>query len=156
MMKAIWRGDSDPLELINGKVYTVLSVEWDGTMFNVIDETGEDYLYPAEDFEVISDDETLEEDSDEPDYVKAHAFCNNHMDDLKKDEKCGCFYCMNIFSPGEIEEWIVDDNPCDELGTAICPYCDIDSVIGESSGYPITKEFLKKMNEYWFDGLEVK
>ena len=28
--------------------------------------------------------------------------------------------------------------------------CDIDSVIGDSSGFPITKEFLKKMNEYWF------
>lgn len=54
-MKGIWRGDSDPLELINGKVYEILSVEWDGTMFNVVDETGDDYLYPAEDFEIIEE-----------------------------------------------------------------------------------------------------
>ena len=33
---------------------------------------------------------------------------------------------------------------------AICPYCGMDSVIGESSGYPITKEFLQKMQEHWF------
>ncbi len=35
-------------------------------------------------------------------------------------------------------------------GTAICPYCRVDSIIGESSKYPITKEFLKMMKEYWF------
>jgi hypothetical protein len=62
-LKAIWRGDSDPLELIEGKVYEVLSVEWDGMMFNVVDETGEDFLYPAEDFEVIPDDEEVGNES---------------------------------------------------------------------------------------------
>ena len=30
-------------------------------------------------------------------------------------------------------------------------YCDTDSVIGENSGYPITKEFLESMKKYWFD-----
>lgn len=54
-MKAVWKGDSDPLELINGKEYEVLSVEWGGTMFNVVDETGEDFLYPAEDFEIVEE-----------------------------------------------------------------------------------------------------
>lgn len=84
------------------------------------------------------------------DYIDAHKFSNNHMTELKKDKLCGCFYCMEIFSPAEIKEWIVHPNPCDCRGTAICPYCGIDSVIGESSGYPITKEFLAKMNKYWF------
>jgi acetone carboxylase gamma subunit len=60
------------------------------------------------------------------------------------------FYCLEIYSPSEINEWIVADNDCDRYGTAICPYCGIDSVIGESSGYPITKDFLTKMNRYWF------
>lgn len=54
-MKAIWRGDSDPLELINGKEYEILSVEYSGTMFNVVDETGEDFLYPAEDFDITEE-----------------------------------------------------------------------------------------------------
>lgn len=82
--------------------------------------------------------------------VQAHQFCSNNMEQLKKDTVCGCFYCLRIFNPSEIEEWIIDDNPCDSEGTALCPYCGIDSVIGESSGYPITQELLMQMKEYWF------
>jgi len=81
---------------------------------------------------------------------RAHIFSSNHMDQLKKDKRCGCFYCIRIYDPAEIEEWIIDDNPIDKGGTAICPYCGIDSVIGESSGYPLTEEFLRKMNVAWF------
>ena len=85
------------------------------------------------------------------DHIAAHRFSNNHMEQLKKDSVCGCFYCLRIFDPAEIEDWIIDDNPCDKHGTAHCPHCGIDSVIGESSGYPITTEFLKRMRKYWFD-----
>ena len=79
------------------------------------------------------------------DVIKAHYFSSNHKKELLKDKKCGCFYCLEIFDPNEIKEWVDDIS-----GTAICPYCGIDSVIGESSGFPITKEFLKVMNNYWF------
>lgn len=78
------------------------------------------------------------------DYIEAHKYSSNHKKQLLNDEKCGCFYCLTIFNPKEIMEWVDNDK------TAICPYCDIDSVIGLSSGFPITKEFLKKMNKYWF------
>lgn len=54
-MKAIWRGDSDPLELIAGKEYEILGTDFNGTMFNVVDETGEEFLYPVEDFEIIEE-----------------------------------------------------------------------------------------------------
>ena len=84
------------------------------------------------------------------DYIKAHPFSNNHMEALKRDSVCGCFYCGSIFHPSEIEDWIVADNPCDKDGTAQCPHCGIDAVIGESSGFPITEQFLKKMHDYWF------
>ncbi len=84
------------------------------------------------------------------DVTLAHRFSNNHMAALKKDKICGCFYCTGIFSPDEIEDWLIDDNDCDRYGTAICPYCGIDSVIGESSGFPITKEFLNRMKDRWF------
>ncbi|EHQ91688.1 hypothetical protein [Desulfosporosinus youngiae] len=80
-----------------------------------------------------------------PDYIDAHEFSSNHKEQLSKDKICGCFYCLKIYNPNEIEEWIKDIN-----GTAICPYCGIDSVIGESSGYSITVEFLSKMKKYWF------
>ncbi|MDR0654418.1 MAG: hypothetical protein LBG12_14085, partial [Synergistaceae bacterium] len=65
------------------------------------------------------------------------------------DEICGCFHCLSIFSPREIKEWVKD-----KAGTAICPHCGIDSIIGAYSGYPITKESLAKMKAYWFSGLQ--
>ena len=78
------------------------------------------------------------------DLDKAHKYSSNHRPELEKDNKCGCFFCCQIYNPSEIEEW------CDGGRTAICPKCDIDSVIGESSGFPITKEFLIAMNKRWF------
>ena len=75
---------------------------------------------------------------------KAHEYSSNHRPELEKDNICGCFFCCQIYNPSEIEEW------CDGGTTAICPKCDIDSVIGESSGFPITKEFLIAMNKRWF------
>ncbi|MBE6660027.1 MAG: cytoplasmic protein [Ruminococcaceae bacterium] len=82
---------------------------------------------------------------DRNDIIAAHKFCTNHKQELQKDHVCGCFYCLKIFDPAEIEDWIPDTK-----GTAKCPYCGIDSVIGEHSGFPITNEFLSKMKEYWF------
>ena len=80
------------------------------------------------------------------DYVDAHEFSANHRDLLIKDNLCGCFYCMKIFNPALIDFWLKDKD-----GTAVCPFCGIDSIIGKSSGYPITKEFLSKMNKHWFE-----
>lgn len=74
----------------------------------------------------------------------AHEFCTNNKKMLENDTICGCFHCLEIFEPNEITQWI-------DLGsTALCPYCNIDAVIGNSSGYLITKEFLKEMKRHWF------
>lgn len=77
--------------------------------------------------------------------ISAYAYSINNEPMLRKDKKCGCFYCLKIFDPSEIEEWIED-----EALTALCPHCGIDSVISESAGYPLTQEFLEKMRRYWF------
>lgn len=74
----------------------------------------------------------------------AHKFASNNKEQLLNDNNCGCFYCGQIFEPSEIKEWL------DVEDTALCPYCGIDSVIGESSGYLITKEFLEAMYKMWF------
>ena len=79
------------------------------------------------------------------DFIQAHEFASNHRETLLKDKKCGCFYCLEIFDPKEIKEWIADVS-----GTAVCPYCGIDSIVGEHSGFPIKKGFLRKMQQYWF------
>lgn len=99
---------------------------------------------------LFGDMELEEEQIQKIDLELAHCFSGNHKPELEKDRKCGCFNCLTIFTPSEIDEWIIADNMCDKRGTAICPYCGIDSVIGESSGFPITKDFLRKMKKRWF------
>lgn len=51
MMKVKWNGQSEFLVLTHGKIYEVLSVEkgW----YRIKDDSGEDYLYPPEGFEIV-------------------------------------------------------------------------------------------------------
>ncbi len=79
--------------------------------------------------------------------TKAHKKSSLNKTEILSGNLCGCFYCEQIFLPSEITEWI--DEPT-KGQTAICPKCGIDSVL--SSELPITdKEFLKEMNNYWFN-----
>lgn len=82
--------------------------------------------------------------------LDAHRYSSNHKPELEKDKKCRCFYCLEIFEPAKIKKWVQADNSCDRRGTAVCPYCGMDAVIGESSGYPITKAFLLAMKKRFF------
>ncbi len=75
----------------------------------------------------------------------AHKKSIYHRAEILASETCGCFYCLTIFSPQQITQWT---DPNDE--TALCPECDIDSVLGSASGFPITTEFLTAMREHWF------
>ena len=50
-MKVKYLGESDPLGLINGKVYEALSIEYG--YYRIVDETGEDFLYDSDSFEVV-------------------------------------------------------------------------------------------------------
>jgi hypothetical protein len=58
---------------------------------------------------------------------------------------CGCFYCCQMCAPSEVE-WL------EELeGTALCPHCGIDSLIGSASGFPVEDpEFLRVLHDHWF------
>jgi len=51
-MKVRYLGESDPLGLTHGKIYETLAVE--GDWYRINDETGEDYLYPPEAFEIVN------------------------------------------------------------------------------------------------------
>lgn len=77
--------------------------------------------------------------------VAAHKHSFKNRSELERSEECGCFYCLSIFPPSEIELW------ADEGKTAVCSRCDVDSVLGSASGYPITKEFLFNMRRRWFE-----
>ena len=54
-MKVMYTGESDPLELINGKVYSSIGEEAVAGQeyYRVVDETGEDYLYEKDLFKIV-------------------------------------------------------------------------------------------------------
>jgi NAD-dependent SIR2 family protein deacetylase len=78
------------------------------------------------------------------DVIKAHEHSSKHRNEIMESNLCGCFYCLETFTPQYIVEWI-DDGEC-----AMCPKCGIDSVIGDRSGFPIEKAFLEAMRNHWF------
>ena len=51
-MKVKYLGESDPLSLLNGKVYDVETIDEDG-LYEIKDESGEIYCYFPEAFEVV-------------------------------------------------------------------------------------------------------
>jgi hypothetical protein len=83
-----------------------------------------------------------------PAYIAAHRHSIHHRAEILKSELCDCFHCLAIFTARETEDWTDWFNWIGE--TALCPKCDIDSVIGSPSGYPITVNFLNQLREYWF------
>lgn len=50
-------GDYYKVSLDKNKIYNVLTIEKD--WYRIIDETGEDYLYPSEEFEIVEADSAL-------------------------------------------------------------------------------------------------
>lgn len=79
---------------------------------------------------------------------QTHQFSSNHRKSILKSNKCGCFHCLAIISPNKIGEWVDEDEK--EIGqTALCPECDIDSLIGN---YDVNfdENLLKEMQKYWF------
>jgi hypothetical protein len=82
------------------------------------------------------------------DVLNAHTHSSGHRADLFQSERCGCFYCLEVFSADAVEDWI---DEVDGVGTtACCPVCGIDSVIGSASGFVIEKWFLSRMRDHWF------
>jgi hypothetical protein len=74
----------------------------------------------------------------------AAKFAIHNRNQLERVNICGCYYCFKIFEPKEIKEWVDEDD------TAMCPYCEIDSVLPEAPDCIITEDLLKKINKYYF------
>jgi len=79
-------------------------------------------------------------------YEHYHELSSNNLSDIKESKMCGCFFCLEMFPPSKIEDLI---NENDGERTVGCPFCGIDSVLGDKS-VPLTKELLVEMKEYWF------
>lgn len=58
--------------------------------------------------------------------------------------KAGCYSCCKVFLANEIKEYTDDGE------TALCPYCSVDAVVGDASGYLVTEDNLRIASKYWF------
>lgn len=63
---------------------------------------------------------------------------------LEISSNAGCYSCCKTFPASEVKEYT------DKGETALCPYCSVDTVVGDSSGYILSEENLKVAQKYWF------
>ena len=72
-------------------------------------------------------------------YERALEDCNGNEDAIEDATVAGCFECCSVIDPKTITE-------TDEEWSAICPVCGGSSVIFDSQGYTITKEYLTELH----------
>lgn len=71
----------------------------------------------------------------------------NNRKAIEQSTIAGCYYCKKIFDPRvkKIEEYVNKET------TALCPFCGIDSVIGNvSNSIDINDNNLHILNKFWF------
>jgi hypothetical protein len=78
-----------------------------------------------------------------PELKKLHKGSIYNLPLIETAHRCGCFYCLQTFTPSEITKW------ADKGQTALCPKCGIDSVLPSVTDPSI----LAVMNLYWFSEL---
>ena len=67
-----------------------------------------------------------------------------NRESILASKRCGCFCCLSTFAPSEVKRWEDDE------GTAACPMCGIDIVVGDAS-VELTDALLELMRVEWFD-----
>lgn len=75
---------------------------------------------------------------------KLHVYSSNNKKLINSSNKCYCFYCKNTINKEDIKKYIDDDK------TAMCPKCDIDSIIPDSIEEKIDDKIISAMHDYWF------
>ena len=77
---------------------------------------------------------------------QAYNHSKNNKQEIENSDTCGCFYCRELFIPKEIKNWIKDDKG----DTALCPYCTIDAIIANASGFEVNKKLLEELHKTYF------
>jgi len=72
-----------------------------------------------------------------------HAACKRPI--IERSKRCYCYCCLGSFERGSIKKWLSDDY-------AICPYCGVDSVIGDATtAFQITPMLMYVLKQRWFE-----
>ena len=78
-----------------------------------------------------------------------HAMRN--YDEVKSSKRCACYFCLQRFDSSKANYYITER---DGIKTALCPFCSVDSVIGDASGYDIDGDIITELN-LWGFGIKV-
>jgi hypothetical protein len=76
--------------------------------------------------------------------IELHKQCFHNRTLLSAAKNCGCFYCLKTFAPNQIVKWVDEDQ------TALCPFCEIDAVLGFDTE-AVDPAILSQMHEHWFE-----
>lgn len=79
---------------------------------------------------------------------KIYKLTINNKNFVLNSDKVGCFFCKNIFSSKEIVNYVDDGT------TAICPKCDIDSIVCDSIA-DVNEPMLNALHTFYFKGKNV-
>ena len=75
----------------------------------------------------------------------AYAHTIRNRAEILRSQNCCCIGCRGIFQASEVRDWI------DGGKTAMCPYCNVDAVIGDASGHQLSTDFISLMHREYFD-----
>ena len=75
-----------------------------------------------------------------------HSHTIRNREEINLSEYCHCICCTKSYPSPIVINFIKDGDG----ETALCPYCGIDSIIGDSCGLEINQEILTELNKRWF------
>lgn len=71
--------------------------------------------------------------------------------EIERSGQCGCFSCFAVFPAAKVWDWVGSETPDEQMG--MCPYCWMDTVLGDASGFAVTEQsFLRELNAKIFEG----
>lgn len=80
--------------------------------------------------------------------VALHDFCTANMELVGRSTLCGCFHCKEVFAADTISSSCPEPRFDDR--TAICPFCDVDSILPDAT-VMLSAELLQIMHQEWFE-----
>ena len=79
---------------------------------------------------------------------EAHEHSVSNRVAINKSGWCGCFSCCQVYPAEEVQDWT------DKGETALCPKCNIDSIIGDASGLSLNMQLLRQMQRQFFSNID--
>jgi len=77
--------------------------------------------------------------------VTAPMIAMRNRKQVETNKNVGCYHCLKIFPATDIKEYT------DNETTALCPHCQVDSIIPEKAVQNLNEATLKDMRDCWLN-----